>query len=67
MTATIRLVATVVGLAFVVFAVVVAVYANEPFNIATLFGIAGLGMIGKLYWSRREPGPVSGRGAARRA
>lgn len=37
---------------FVVFAVVVGVYAGEPFNIATLFGIVGLAMLGKLYWPR---------------
>ena len=47
-----RLLATGVGLLFIVFAMVVAVYAGEPFNIATLFGIAGVGMLAKLHWKR---------------
>ena len=52
MSRTTRHFATVVGLLFIVFAVVVAVYAGEPFNIATVFGIVGVAMLTKLYWKR---------------
>jgi xanthine/uracil/vitamin C permease (AzgA family) len=33
----------------VLFSVLVAVYANEPFNIATVFGLAGIAVLVKLY------------------
>ena len=52
MSATMLILATVVALLFIVFAVVVAVYAGEPFNIATLFGVIGVGMMLKLHWKR---------------
>ncbi|MGH9010277.1 MAG: hypothetical protein ACRDYF_10585 [Acidimicrobiia bacterium] len=52
MTGRIRLLATLVGVLFIVFAVVVAVYAGEPFNIATFFGVGGVALIAKLHWSR---------------
>jgi hypothetical protein len=52
MSGTMRLLATVAGVLFIVFAVVVAVYAGEPFNIATLFGIVGVAMLAKPHWKR---------------
>ena len=52
MSGTMRLLAMAVGLLFVVFAVVVAVYAGEPFNIATLFGVAGVAMMVRLHRTR---------------
>jgi hypothetical protein len=47
-----RILATALGLLFIIFAVVVAVYAGEPFNIASLFGVVGMAMIVKLHWKR---------------
>ena len=44
--------AMVVGVVLVALALLVAVYANEPFNIATLFGIAGAALI---VWTWRRP------------
>lgn len=45
-----RVLATVVGVLFIAFAVVVTAYAGEPFNIATLFGLAGGAILWNLYW-----------------
>lgn len=47
-----RFTATVIGAIFVAFALLVAVYANEPFNIATVFGIAGAALIAWV-WRKR--------------
>ncbi len=47
-----RLLATALGVLCIVFAVVVAVYAGEPFNIATVFGVVGVAMVVKLHWKR---------------
>ena len=53
MSGSLRLLVTAVGVLFIVFAVVVAVYAGEPFNIATLFGLVGTAMLVKMH--RRRP------------
>lgn len=52
MSTTTRALIMAVGVLFIVFALVVAVYAGEPFNIATLFGLVGIAMIVKLYRER---------------
>jgi hypothetical protein len=51
----VRLLAIAVGLLFILFAIVVAAYAGEPFNIATLFGVVGVGMLVQLRRKRPRP------------
>lgn len=48
-----RLVVTV-GVALIAFAALAALYAGEPFNIATIGGVIGVGLIAWAVGSRRR-------------
>lgn len=50
-----RILLVVVGVFLVAFALLVTFYANEPFNVATIFGLVGVGLI---IWARRR-GPAA--------
>lgn len=43
-----------VGVALIVFAALAALYAGEPFNIATIGGALGVGLIAWAVGSRRR-------------
>jgi hypothetical protein len=46
------MIATATGVVLIAFALLVAFYANEPFNIASLFGIVGAALIAWV-WRRQ--------------
>ncbi len=54
MSRTRRSLLVVVGVALIAFAVLAALYAGEPFNIATIGGALGVGLIAWAVGSRRR-------------